>query len=162
MKWVVCAANAADTIPRGRICHLEAERLLARLNPKSNINIPRSLKTMTFPAGGAPLRSLRIRSGLSQKEIADLLGFRTDSAAFRHECGKTIPDLRAAMGYEVVFRVPISLQFPALYRSVEPVIQDRILRLKELLQEQPGKGPNAARDARKLEFLWERENVDLD
>jgi len=66
------------------------------------------------------------------------------------------------MGYEIIFRVPISLQFPTLYRSIEPVIEDRILRLKERLLEQPGKGPNVAREARKLEFLWERENVDLD
>jgi len=66
------------------------------------------------------------------------------------------------MGFEILFRVPISLQFPALYRSIEPVIEDRILRLRERLQEQPGKGPNAARDARKLEFLWERDNMDLD
>lgn len=102
-----------------------------------------------------------MRSGLSQREIADLLGFRTDSPAFRHECGRTIPDLRTAIGYEIIFRVQISLQFPALYRSIEPVIEDRILRLKERLQEQSGKGPNAAREARKLEFLWERENVDL-
>ena len=117
---------------------------------------------MMFPANGAPLRTLRMRSGLSQREVADLLGFRTDSTAFRHECGRTIPDLRAAMGFEILFRVPISLQFPALYRSIEPVIEDRILRLRERLQEQPGKGPNAARDARKLEFLWERDNMDLD
>lgn len=65
------------------------------------------------------------------------------------------------MGYEIIFRVPISLQFPGLYRSIEPVIEERIRLLKEGLQEQPGKGPNSARDARKLEFLWERENVDL-
>lgn len=117
---------------------------------------------MTFHANAAPLRTLRMRSGLSQREIAELLGFRTDSPVLRHECSKSIPNLRTAMGYEIIFRVPISLQFPALYRSIEPTIEDRILRLKERLQEQPGKGPNAAREARKLEFLWERENVDLD
>ena len=117
---------------------------------------------MTFRANAAPLRTLRMRSGLSQREIAELLGFRTDSPVLRHEHSKSIPDLRTAMGYEIIFRAPISLLFPALYRSIEPVIEDRLLRLKERLQEQPGRGPNAAREARKLEFLWERENVDLD
>ena len=117
---------------------------------------------MTFHANGAPLRTLRMRSGLSQREVAELLGFRSDSAAFRHECSKTTPDLRTAIAYEIIFRVPISSQFPGLYRAIEPLVEDRILQLRKRLEEQSGRGPNAARDAHKLEFFWERENIDIE
>ena len=117
---------------------------------------------MTFHENAAPLRTLRMRSGLSQREVAEILGFRSDSPAFRHECAKAIPDLRTAMAYEIIFRAPISSQFPKLYRAIEPLVEQRILQLRKRLEEQSGKGPNAARDARKLEFFWERENTDID
>lgn len=117
---------------------------------------------MTLHANAAPLRTLRMRSSLSQREVAELLGFQTDVPAFRHESSRTFPNLRTAMGYEIIFRVPISAQFPALYRSVEPVIEDRILELKQRLEEQSNGGGDAARNAAKLEFLWLRQNTDCD
>lgn len=117
---------------------------------------------MTFHPNGAPLRTLRKRSGLSQRELAQILGFETGVAVFRHECSRTYPDLRTALAYEIIFRVPISSQFPALYRSVEPVIEKRILELRARFEALPGKGRDAARTARKLEFLWERENGEIE
>ena len=117
---------------------------------------------MTFYANPAPLRTLRLRSGLSQGELAELLGFRSDSVVLRHECSKAIPDLRTAIAYEVIFMVPISSQFPGLYRAIEPLVEDRIRQLRKRLEDQPGKGPDAARDASKLEFFWARENMDID
>jgi hypothetical protein len=66
------------------------------------------------------------------------------------------------MGYEIIFRVPISAQFQTLYRSVEPVIESRILELQHRLEEQSDGGGNAARNAAKLEFLWLRQNADCD
>lgn len=125
---------------------------------KTNPPIP---STMTFPAPGAPLRTLRLRSGLSQREVAEILGFKTDVPVFRHELSRTFPNLRTALGYEILFRVPISSQFQALYRSIEPIVEDGILELKRKLEEQSG-GSDAARTARKLEFFWERENNNLD
>jgi len=117
---------------------------------------------MTFHPNGAPLRTLRKRSGLSQRELAQILGFQTGVPVFRHECSRTYPDLRTALAYEIIFQAPISSQFPALYRSVEPVIEKRILELKARLEAMPGKGRNAVRTARKLEFLWERENGEIE
>lgn len=113
---------------------------------------------MTFRMNAAPLRTLRMRSGLTQREVAEILGFKTDVPTFRHECSRTFPDLRTAIGYEILFRVPISAQFQTLFQSVEPVIEDRILALKQHLEELSG--GNAARNAAKLEFLWMRQNMD--
>lgn len=117
---------------------------------------------MTFDANAAPLRTLRRRSGLSQREVAEILGFKTDVPASRHESSRTHPDLRTAMGYEVLFGIPIAAQFPTLYRSVEAVIENRIRELKCRLEEQPCGGENTARKATKLEFLSLRQNTDLD
>jgi transcriptional regulator with XRE-family HTH domain len=103
-----------------------------------------------------------MRSGLSQREVAEILGFKTDVPAFRHEFSRTLPDLRTAMGYEIIFGVPISSQFQALYRSVEPVIENRIAELKRRLEDQSTSGGNAARTAAKLEFLWLRQNTECD
>lgn len=113
---------------------------------------------MTSPMSAAPLRTLRLRSGLSQREVAEILGFKTDVPAFRHECSRTFPDLRTAMGYEILFRAPISSQFQALYLSIEPEIEDRILTMKRRIEEQVGAGGNAIRNAAKLEFFWLRQN----
>lgn len=117
---------------------------------------------MTFHANAAPLRTLRMRSGLSQREVAEIMGFKTDVPAFRHESSRTSPDLRTAIGYEILFGVHIAAQFPALYLSVEPVIESRILELKRRLEEHSDGGGNAARNAKKLEFLWLRQNADYD
>jgi transcriptional regulator with XRE-family HTH domain len=117
---------------------------------------------MTFKASGAPLHTLRMRSGLTQREVAEILGLRTDVPVYRHESSRSLPDLRTALGYEIVFKAPLSALFPTLYRSLEPLIEDRIVRLKACIEDKPGKGRNAARDARKLEFFWERENADTD
>jgi transcriptional regulator with XRE-family HTH domain len=168
--WSLCPYAAGythhesgiDTTSTRRICHLEAGQPLARLNSNVEINLPPPVHHMTFQTNPAPLRTLRIRSGLSQREVAEILGFKTDVPAFRHECSRTFPDLRTAMGYEVVFRVPISSQFQALYRSVEPIIENRIVELKHRLEDQSGSGGNAARNAAKLEFLWLRQNTDCD
>lgn len=117
---------------------------------------------MTFHTNAAPLRTLRRRSGLSQREVAEILGFKTDVPSSRHESSRAFPDLRTAIGYEILFGVPIAAQFPTLYRSVEPIIENRILELKRRLEEQSDGGGNGARKATKLEFLWLRQNADSD
>lgn len=115
---------------------------------------------MTFYRNAAPLRTLRMRSGLSQREVAELLGFRSDAAPLRHERSQSLPDLQTAIAYEIIFRVPISSQFPGLIRTIEPLVEERIAQLRKRLEDQPGRGPDAARDAHKLEFFCERENAD--
>lgn len=115
---------------------------------------------MTFHANAAPLRTLRMRSGLSQRELAQILGFNTAVPVFRHEHSRSFPDLRTAIGYEVIFSVPVSTQFQTLYRSIEPLIEDRLLELKRRLEEESDRGGNAARKAAKLEFISMRQHMD--
>ena len=113
---------------------------------------------MTSDLTASHLRTLRITSGLSKKELAHILGFLSETTISRHERSHTVPDLLTAIGYEVIFRVPISEQFPGLYRSVEERIEKLLAKIEDELQQSTDKGRGAALIARKLEFFWERKN----
>jgi len=115
---------------------------------------------MTPDGNAVPLRTLRLRSGLSQGEIGEILGFFSDVPVSRHETGLTVPDLRTALGYEVIFGMPISAQFSRLFSMVEPMIEDRIADLERRLEQEMPKGHKADRIARKLEFLCMRKDPD--
>jgi transcriptional regulator with XRE-family HTH domain len=112
-------------------------------------------------SNAARLRSLRKKSGLTQKELAVLLGFTSDLAISRHERSKAVPHLLTALGYEVIFGAKISDQFSGLYQSVERVTEQRLQELEARLQALDAKGRNAARIARVLEFLCVRRNPEL-
>jgi DNA-binding XRE family transcriptional regulator len=104
------------------------------------------------------LRSHRRKSGLSQRELAHIVGYVTQAPVSEHERSVTIPALLIALSYEIVFRVPLSELFPALYRTVEAKIEEQLMGIETELQESTAKGRQAAYVARKLEWLWERRN----
>lgn len=106
------------------------------------------------------LRSHRRRSGLSQRELAQIVGFLTGFPVSQHERSAGIPALLIALSYEIVFRVPVSELFPGLYRAVEERIEEQLTSIENELQESTAKGRRAAYIARKLEWLWERRNPD--
>ena len=113
---------------------------------------------MTLEQIASYLRTHRKKSGLSQRELASILGFLTEIQVSRHERSVTIPGLMIALGYEAIFRAPISEIFPGLFRAVEASIEDRLAILENELQQSTSKGRKAASIARKLEWLWERRN----
>lgn len=107
---------------------------------------------------GNCLRSHRRMSGLTQRELASVIGYLTRFQIARHEESSAIPAFIVAISYEVVFRVPISELFPGLYRSVEARIEEQLAQLERDLQESTAKGRKAAFIARKVEWLWSRRN----
>jgi DNA-binding XRE family transcriptional regulator len=107
---------------------------------------------------GNYLRSHRRTCGLSQHELAHIVGYLTRFQVARHEDSAAIPALMVAISYEIVFRVPINEMFPGLYRSVEARIEEQLGMLEQKLQESTAKGREAAFIARKLEWLWTRRN----
>jgi transcriptional regulator with XRE-family HTH domain len=115
---------------------------------------------MTSDPNAARLRTLRKRSGLSQKELANILGFRSEVAISRHERSDSVPDLLTALGYEAIFRVPISELFPGMYQTVAVGLEERLAKLEDELHQSTAKGRNAAPIARVLEFLVMRKNTD--
>ena len=104
------------------------------------------------------LRAHRRRCGLSQRELAEIVGYITQAPVSDHERSVTIPGLLIALSYEIVFRVPISELFPGLYRTVEAQVEEQLARIETELQDSSAKGKRAAFIARKLEWLWERRN----
>lgn len=113
---------------------------------------------MTSDRNAVQLRSLREKSGLSQKELARILGFCSGVPVSRHERSESVPDLLTAFGYEAIFRVPISQMFPDLYETVALGIEERLTKIEDELGQSTAKGREAIPVARRLEFLCGRKN----
>lgn len=75
------------------------------------------------------LLSNRKRLGLSQDEIAYLLGTESGTKVCRHEQFARDPRLRAALAYEAIFQRPIRELFAGLYDEIEREVTERAKRL---------------------------------
>ena len=104
------------------------------------------------------LRSHRKRSGLTQRELAELLGYSNKSPVGRHETATGIPTLGIALAYEAIFRVPISQLFPELYRTIEPSVEARLTAMEASLRLKSAKGRGSRAVAQKLEWVWTRKH----
>ena len=107
---------------------------------------------------GTYLRFIRRRSGLSQKQLAQILGTVSQGQISRHERSVSQPSLLVAFGYEAVFRQPVSEIFPGFYHTVETAINERMEELESRLSDSTARGRAAALIARQLEWLCERRN----
>lgn len=84
------------------------------------------------------LRARRKSAGLSQEEIAFLLGFDS-SHICRYERFRRTPGFRIAIAFEVIFKAPIRVLFHGDYRTVERGIRRRAKRLiTRLRKREPG------------------------
>ena len=103
------------------------------------------------------LRPQRKRTGLSQKDIATLLGYNEEGPVSRHERFRTIPPLLIALSYEVIFQVPVSELFSGLRHAVADAVDRRLAELESRLDEKQ-KGNRQQRDiaARKLQWIRHR------
>jgi transcriptional regulator with XRE-family HTH domain len=106
------------------------------------------------------LRSHRKRTGLSQKEIAQLLGYPDHEPVSRHERSCYLPSLMIALGYQAILKVPVSYLFPGAFETVNQAVEERIANMERSLQQCSAKGRNASMIARKLEWMWERRNLE--
>jgi transcriptional regulator with XRE-family HTH domain len=96
------------------------------------------------------LRSYRRRWGLTQDELAALLGCKNGAVISRLESHGRQPSLEAALAFEVIFgTVPIEL-FPGLYAKVK---SDVIARMRDLYDELQGDSSKLTR--LKLDFFEE-------
>jgi len=128
---------------------------------KANVEQTKSIfdnLPMSTPPLASYLRSHRLRSGMSQRELADLVGIVTHQQVSQHERSTLIPSLMAALGYQIVFGVPMTELFPGLLEGIQTNVEERLHRMKEKLEAYTVKGRGAQRIARRLEWFWEREN----
>lgn len=116
---------------------------------------------MTSSSVGTYLRFLRRKSGLTQRQLAQVVGTVTRNQVSRHERSVAAPTLIAAFGYQVVFQEPISDIFPGLYHTVATSVEERLGELEAEFGKSTRKGRSALPIARRLEWLSERKNPEV-
>ena len=95
------------------------------------------------------VRTYRRRAGLSQDEMAFLLGCQSGTKVSRYERFARQPTLETAFAYEAVFGTPVRELFGGVYEQSLAAIQERAGLLAGMLQQ---KNTDRQTD-RKLELL---------
>lgn len=100
------------------------------------------------------LRACRRRSGLSQSEVAYLLGSKTKNQVSRYERRQCAPPLRAVLALEALFGAPASEIFAGTRETVRKELKSRARALAVELKAQGGTR-NRRVTEQKLQWLVE-------
>ncbi len=111
---------------------------------------------------GNYLRSHRRKSGLTQRQLGQLLGYQNEVQISRHERSEAVPLLVSAFGYQVIFRVSIPALFPGVYEDVRELIEERLGQLEMSLQRRNVRGREAEAIAQTLMWMMERRERDAE
>ena len=101
------------------------------------------------------LRTYRKRSGLTQRDVAFLVGCRNGAQVSRYEKRRRLPPLRTALACEAAFGVPVSVLFAGLREAAGQAVGERLGALKSRLETNPSQGRDARLAAQKLRWLAE-------
>jgi transcriptional regulator with XRE-family HTH domain len=85
------------------------------------------------------IKMFRTQAGLSQEELAFLLGWKSGSGVSRFERGRREPPLETLLALEVVFGISIRELFAGRFQKVEAAVKERVCRLLSELDEDPSK-----------------------
>ena len=94
-------------------------------------------------------RSWRRRSGLTQEDVAFLVGLSVASQVSRHESGEREPDLRLALGYKLIFNATVHELLPQIYLDVAKNVRSRA----QALLDKQGEDATTQRSTCKAEHL---------
>jgi transcriptional regulator with XRE-family HTH domain len=94
------------------------------------------------------LRAYRMRWGLSQKDVAELMGWRSDTVVSKLEKKQRPPTARVLIGCFIIFGTPAIELFPGLFSEVETEVMKRVWDMYERIQGHPSK-----RTRTKIELL---------
>ena len=95
------------------------------------------------------LRTYRRRLGLSQADVAFLLGLKDGSQVSRFEREVRTPNLKLVFALERLFAVPAEELFRGIYREVYRQTTERLLALSDELSRHPSTPENI----RKVEII---------
>ena len=116
----------------------------------------RSNGSMTLRATQNHIRRHRKRIGLSQREISLLLGYKNQWQISRQERSDAIPPLLAALAYQVIFQVPVSVIFAPMHSAILKTIERNLADFERaLIERSPGRLPRTTEH--KLKWLRERQ-----
>lgn len=71
------------------------------------------------------LRLYRKKQGLSQKQVAYLMGFKATTSISRYEHGAKQPSLDNALKLEIIYHTPVAFLFDGLHWELKHEIQKR-------------------------------------
>ena len=83
---------------------------------------------------GSYLRTYRISTGLTQKDVAALLGMKTGSTISKTEKGKGIPPVLVLLGYCILFEVHPKDLVPKIFSNIEQAISAHAIEVAGQLQ----------------------------
>jgi len=87
------------------------------------------------------LRAYRKRSGLTQSEVAYLLGCKNGAQVSRYERRRHMPPLRTALAFQAALDTPLSELYAGTYESVAKQVRHRAQTLAVKIQtENPERG----------------------
>jgi transcriptional regulator with XRE-family HTH domain len=112
------------------------------------------------PYMGSYLRYHRKKIGLTQKELAEIVGSLGPRQVAKHEKFQATPSIIAAIAYHVVLKASIAELFPGLHESVRYGVEQRLAEMEDRLQQSTAKGREANDIARKLVWMEERKDED--
>jgi transcriptional regulator with XRE-family HTH domain len=101
------------------------------------------------------LKTYRRQSGLTQAEVAFLLGWKNGEQFSRYEKRHRLPPLRTAIACEAIFKVPVAALFAGVKESVDREILDKIEKLNAELEQKKAQGKRDRCTAKKLCWLAE-------
>jgi hypothetical protein len=105
---------------------------------------------------GNYLRAHRRRSGLSQRDLGILAGYKDDIQVSRHERSETVPPLLIALSYEVIFQVPVAELFVGFQSAVANTVAHNAEELTADIEKRSEGRQQAKAISQKLKWLKER------
>ena len=97
------------------------------------------------------MRVLRRRLGLTQRELAYVIGYKSDSQISHIENGSRTPQLAEVLMIELVFGIPAVTIFPQIRLAVGTQIGHRVKRIMADLGEFDSAHPRVSYKAAQLE-----------
>ena len=79
------------------------------------------------------LKTYRLRTGLTEEDVAFLIGGANGAVVSRHEQLGRQPELPTVLAYEAIYRAPVRDLFAGLYQKVERETLERARLLIEKL-----------------------------
>ena len=113
------------------------------------------------PSPATRLQFHRRKAGLTQREVADIIGLASDVQVFRYEKGLAIPSLLVAIAFSVLFQTSIAELFPGLYEVIQQSVESNVNEFERRLQQSKVKGRAACIIAHKLEWVCMRQEHDI-
>ena len=95
------------------------------------------------------LRTFRKRSGLSQTEVAFLLGCEYGTSISRYERNQRLPNLKTALTLELIYQTESKHLFEGIYHSQAYQLKKRAAMLEKHIR----KRPRSAVQKYKLDYL---------